>query len=132
MALNKQPEQQQRQIFIGNLAYETSEKELAVALEEIGIHVFRVRIVTDQDTGKSRGFGFVGIDRDDPKPISEILDLVNNAPVVLYGRRIKADEAHARPRPQNGQPRSKPRPKGGRGKAHSEFHRPRSEFDDDF
>jgi RNA recognition motif-containing protein len=117
-----------RQIFVGNLSYEATEKDLARALEDAGIGVFRVRVVTHQDTQRSRGFAFVDIDRDDLKEVSEIIEIVN-AGITINGRVIHAAEAKERPRAPGG--RLPPKPRGGRGHARSEFASPRSEFEDD-
>jgi len=45
-------------IYVGNLAYETSEQELREAFEAYG-EVQEVSVVRDRDTGRSRGFAFV-------------------------------------------------------------------------
>ena len=45
-------------IFVGNLNWSTTEEELHHAFSAYGI-VDSVRIMTDRDTGRSRGFGFV-------------------------------------------------------------------------
>ena len=45
-------------IFVGNLAWSTTEDELSQLFESYG-EVERVQIVTDRETGRSRGFGFV-------------------------------------------------------------------------
>jgi RNA recognition motif-containing protein len=45
-------------IYVMNLAYMTTEEELSQLFESYGI-VESVRIITDRDTGRSRGFGFV-------------------------------------------------------------------------
>jgi RNA recognition motif-containing protein len=45
-------------IYVGNLSFETSEDALRLAFEAHG-DVTRVNIVTDRDTGRPRGFGFV-------------------------------------------------------------------------
>ncbi len=47
-----------KNIFVGNLSFNTSEDELRKAFEAYG-QVDRVSILTDRDTGRSRGFGFV-------------------------------------------------------------------------
>jgi hypothetical protein len=47
-----------KNIFVGNLSFNTSEDELRQIFEPYG-QVERVSILTDRDTGRSRGFGFV-------------------------------------------------------------------------
>jgi cold-inducible RNA-binding protein len=47
-----------KNIFVGNLSFNTSEDELRQAFEAYG-QVERVSILTDRETGRSRGFGFV-------------------------------------------------------------------------
>ena len=47
-----------KNIFVGNLDFNTSEDELRQMFEAYG-QVDRVSIMTDRDTGRSRGFGFV-------------------------------------------------------------------------
>lgn len=47
-----------KNIFVGNLDFNTSEEELRQLFEPYG-QVDRVSILTDRDTGRSRGFGFV-------------------------------------------------------------------------
>lgn len=45
-------------LFIGSLAYATSDDSLKAFFEQIG-EVESARVMTDRDTGRSRGFGFV-------------------------------------------------------------------------
>ena len=47
-----------KNIFVGNLSFNTNEDELRQLFEPPG-QVDRVSIMTDRDTGRSRGFGFV-------------------------------------------------------------------------
>ncbi len=47
-----------KNIFVGNLSFNTSEDELRQLFEPFG-QVDRVSILTDRETGRSRGFGFV-------------------------------------------------------------------------
>lgn len=47
-----------KNIFVGNLNFKTSEEELRKLFEPYGA-VDRVTILTDRDTGRSRGFAFV-------------------------------------------------------------------------
>ena len=45
-------------IYVGNLAHQTTEDELRAAFEEFG-QVESAKIIQDKFTGESRGFGFV-------------------------------------------------------------------------
>jgi len=47
-----------KNIFVGNLSFNTGEDELRQLFEPFG-QVDRVSILTDRETGRSRGFGFV-------------------------------------------------------------------------
>ena len=47
-----------KNLFVGNLDFSTTETQLRTLFESYGT-VDRVSIVTDRDTGRSRGFGFV-------------------------------------------------------------------------
>ena len=50
--------QQKNDVFVGNLAFNTTEEQLHTIFSEIG-RVINVRMVIDQETGKMRGFAFV-------------------------------------------------------------------------
>ena len=45
-------------LFVGNLSWNTSEQELREIFEVHG-ELEEVRLITDRETGRSRGFGFV-------------------------------------------------------------------------
>jgi len=47
-----------KNLYVGNLAFSTTEQELRALFETHGI-VERVSIVTDRETGRPRGFAFV-------------------------------------------------------------------------
>jgi RNA recognition motif-containing protein len=53
-----------KKIYVGNLSFRTTEEELAALFEQIG-SVESVSIITDRDTGRSKGFGFVSMNDDD-------------------------------------------------------------------
>ena len=50
-------------IFVGNLSYQTTEDQLTDLFSQVG-EVESATIVTDRDTGRSRGFAFIEMDRD--------------------------------------------------------------------
>ena len=47
-----------KKIYVGNLSFRTTEEELSSLFEKIGA-VESVSIITDRDTGRSKGFGFI-------------------------------------------------------------------------
>ena len=47
-----------KNIYVGNLSYQSTESELRELFEQHG-EVASAKIITDRDTGRSRGFGFV-------------------------------------------------------------------------
>ena len=53
-----------KKIYVGNLSFNTSEAELRAAFEAFGT-VHSVAVISDRDTGRSRGFGFIEMDAAD-------------------------------------------------------------------
>ena len=53
-----------KKIYVGNLSFQTTEHDLSVLFEQIG-PVESVTIITDRDTGRSKGFGFVEMGNED-------------------------------------------------------------------
>ena len=47
-----------KKLFVGNLSFQTTENDITTAFESYGA-VESVSIITDRDTGRSKGFGFV-------------------------------------------------------------------------
>ena len=47
-----------KRVYVGNLSYDTTESDLTGLFEQAG-EVESVNIITDRDTGRSKGFGFV-------------------------------------------------------------------------
>ena len=57
-------------IFVGNLAYSATEQALRQLFESYGA-VEKIQIITDRDTGRSKGFGFVEMpETRRPQPLS--------------------------------------------------------------
>ena len=82
---------QKQNLFVGSLAYSTTDDSLKAFFETIG-EVERASVATDRDTGRSRGFGFV-----------TYVDAANNQKAVdelndkdLDGRTINVSEARPR------------------------------------
>ncbi|MBI2817415.1 MAG: RNA-binding protein [Acidobacteria bacterium] len=53
-----------KNLFVGNLPFSASETDLRALFERFGA-VDRVSVITDRETGKSRGFGFVEMTDED-------------------------------------------------------------------
>ena len=47
-----------KKLFVGNLSFQTTESDITAAFETFG-SIESVSIITDRDTGRSKGFGFV-------------------------------------------------------------------------
>src|SRR5215469_2301737 len=45
-------------LYVGGLPYQTTEHDLIELFEQVG-HVTEASVITDRDTGRSKGFGFV-------------------------------------------------------------------------
>ena len=60
-----------KKLYVGNLSYETTETELQELFAQAGA-VETVRIITDRDTGRSKGFGFVEMQEGGDKAIAEM------------------------------------------------------------
>jgi cold-inducible RNA-binding protein len=96
-------------IFVGNLNFRTTQDELYAAFAQFGA-VERVNIVTDRDTGQSRGFAFV--EMTDRTEAENAINQLNGA--ELNGRAMNVNEA--RPKPAGGGGgRSFGGPRGARG-----------------
>ena len=101
-----------KNIFVGNLDFNTTEDELRQLFEAHG-QVDRVSILTDRDTGRSRGFGFVEMTsaEDGEKAIAAL----NGAQVG--GRTLNVNEARPKAeRSGGGGGRGRERSGGGRGR----------------
>ena|SRR5690242_19785843 len=84
-------------IFVGNLSYQATSADLQAAFEAYGA-VERVNIVTDRDTGQSRGFAFV--EMTDPSAAQTAISQLNGA--ELHGRAMNVNEARPKPAGGNG------------------------------
>jgi RNA recognition motif-containing protein len=78
-----------KNIYVGNLSYETSSDDLREVFGEYG-SVDRAQVATDRDTGRSRGFGFVEMKDGGDEAIAAL----NGA--ELRGRSLKVNEAKPR------------------------------------
>jgi RNA recognition motif-containing protein len=77
-------------LFVGGLAFSTSTESLRAAFAAVG-PVESASVVTDRDTGQSRGFGFVEMAT--PEDADQAISTLNNT--VFEGRSIKVEKAKA-------------------------------------
>jgi RNA recognition motif-containing protein len=84
-------------IYVGNLSFSMSESELKAVFSEFG-EVSDATLVTDRDTGRPRGFGFVEM-RNDQEARSAIAALDGKE---VGGRTIKVNEAKPKTSPSRG------------------------------
>lgn len=82
-------------IFVGNLSFQTTQDDLLAAFSQYG-NVERVNIITDRDTGQSRGFAFV--EMTESSEAQNAISALNGA--ELRGRAMNVNEA--RPKPAGG------------------------------
>lgn len=78
-------------LYVGNLAFETTENDLQDLFEQHG-KVTEVALITDRMTGKSRGFGFVTMS--DKAAADAALTALNGKEV--NGRTLTVNEARER------------------------------------
>ncbi len=78
-------------IYVGNLSYNTTEESLRSAFGEYGT-VDEVAIITDRETGRARGFGFVSMSND--SEAREAIEVMNGK--ELDGRTLVVNEARER------------------------------------
>jgi RNA recognition motif-containing protein len=89
-------------IFVGNLAFTVTEQDVRALFAPYGV-VDRVNLITDRETGRLRGFGFV--EMADDKAAQEAITALNGR--ELAGRALNVNEARQRDerRPSGGGPR---------------------------
>ena len=85
-----------KNIYVGNLSFDATEDQVRAMFEAYG-PVDRVSIVTDRDTGQSRGFAFVEMSDDDSA--GKAMEALNGT--NLSGRNLTVNEA----RPKTDRPR---------------------------
>jgi RNA recognition motif-containing protein len=87
-----------KNLYVGNLPHSTTESELRSAFEAHGA-VEKVNIVTDRDTGRSRGFAFV--EMTNPAEADKAIAALNGTD--LGGRTLTVNEAKPKAdRPKTG------------------------------
>jgi len=78
-------------IYVGNLSYQMTEDELRQAFEEFG-EVESARIITDRDSGRSKGFGFVEMTSESEADVA--IEALNGK--EIGGRTVTVNKARPR------------------------------------
>ena len=80
----------QKKIYVGNLPFNSTEEQIRQLFEQHGT-VESVTLVTDRETGRLRGFGFVEMDQAGAEAAIKALDNTE-----VDGRTLKVSEARER------------------------------------
>jgi cold-inducible RNA-binding protein len=78
-------------LYVGNLSYQTESEGLRTLFAQFG-EVVSATILTDRDTGRSRGFGFVEMASEDAAAAA--IQALNGS--EFEGRNLKVNEARER------------------------------------
>ncbi len=84
-----------KKLYVGNLPYSATEQELRALFEQAG-GVVDVAVITDRESGRSKGFGFVEMNT--PEEAAKAISQFNGH--TLDNRQIQVSEA--RPREERG------------------------------
>ena len=79
-------------LFVGNLSFNTTELDLRNVLTEAGLSFTEVKIVTERETGRPRGFAFV--EMADQASATKAMEALNHR--ELDGRELNVNEARER------------------------------------
>ncbi|MFZ0286621.1 MAG: RNA-binding protein [Terriglobales bacterium] len=99
-----------KNIFVGNLDFNTAEDELRKLFETYG-QVDRITILTDRDTGRSRGFGFVEMANGEEG--DKAIAALNGT--QIGGRTLNVNEARPKTERSGGGGKDRGGDRGGRG-----------------
>ncbi|HKV38198.1 MAG TPA: RNA-binding protein [Blastocatellia bacterium] len=100
-----------KRIYVGNLSFQTTEHDITDLFSQIG-EVESTTIITDRDTGRPKGFGFVEMSNEDAdKAIAQLNG------TELDGRSLTVNEARPRPERTGGGGYGGNRGGGGRGRS---------------
>jgi RNA recognition motif-containing protein len=85
-----------KKIFVGNLAWKVDDQELENMFAKYG-EVHSAKVISDRETGRSRGFGFVEMD---DSAADDAIEGLNG--VEIDGRDLRVNEANDRPERSGG------------------------------
>lgn len=86
-----------KNVYVGNMSFETTESDLRSLFEPFG-EITRIHVVTDRDTGRARGFAFVEMTNDE-EAVKAIAALNGKE---VNGRALNVNEARPKPERSGG------------------------------
>jgi RNA recognition motif-containing protein len=86
----------QTRLFIGNLSWNTTDADLSDLAAAHG-EVTDAKVITDRDTGRSRGFGFLTVETENVADLIQALD-----GQTVDGRAIRVNQAEDKPQRDRG------------------------------
>ncbi|UCG35086.1 MAG: RNA-binding protein [Candidatus Omnitrophota bacterium] len=81
--------EEQKKLYIGNLSYDTRESDLRGLIEGKGVTPTEVKIISDRDTGRSKGFGFAEFETEEQA--QAVINALNEQEVS--GRKLTVNKA---------------------------------------
>jgi RNA recognition motif-containing protein len=85
-----------KKLYVGNLSFNTTEDTIRATFSNFG-EVMSVNLITDRETGRLRGFGFIEMDDEGAKAAIQGMNGKD-----LDGRTLKVNEAEDKPRSGGG------------------------------
>ena len=81
--------EEEKKIYIGNLPYTLTEEDVKNIIEEKGMNVLEIKLISDKNTGRAKGFGFVEFET--KELAQQAVDTLNN--LEVNGRQLKVNKA---------------------------------------
>ncbi len=81
-----------KKLYVGNLPFKTTEEELLQFAQGLGVDAERAQIITNRDTGQSRGFAFITLA--ESAGVANAVKALNGQ--SLGGRALTVNEAQAK------------------------------------
>jgi len=85
-----------KKLYVGNLSFNSTEDDIRTQFATFG-EVISVNLITDRETGRLRGFGFVEMDEEGARAAIQGMDGKD-----FGGRTLKVNEAEDKPRSGGG------------------------------
>jgi RNA recognition motif-containing protein len=81
--------EEEKKVYLGNLEFGVKEEDLKKFIEEKGIAVKEVKIITDKFSGRSKGFGFAEFETEEDA--QKAIDALNEQ--EMNGRKLRVSKA---------------------------------------